>query len=585
MSQNYNFRLNPKLPSSEDIAKHQDFAALLKQFEESQPAAPPVRRKTAVVRRMWYAGGLAAAAAIALLLVVIGINSNNKSLEQYQKEQTAFFAAQPYVNPPISEAKANFANFKVQANQGGVYEYENGSKLIVPAEAFLTDAGKLVQGEVDIKYKEYHDFVDFFLSGIPMTYDSAGVSYNLESAGMIEIYAEQNGRRVKMAPGKSIDVELVSTVRAPTMNVPPGYNIYKLDQEKRNWVYQDIDKMQFLGDGFEELTADDPLYEAKRAYKDELGLILKKEAAELERIEASIPLPDQPVKPQRPNSEMPSIELDFLDDLNSVDEDDESLAIKKENDGKIWQLSPQSPTFNENAAKITWENFKIEKINERDFELTLINGSNELRLLINPVLIGQDFDDAMENYDTQLAEYEQQIAARDEQLAAERNALQNLIEAEKTKARQQLDKKIATYEANNPKAIDKEIPSRKIVNRFKATSFGIWNCDKPVAPEVYRLNAKFVDKSGKEYGNHTAYLVDKNRNTIDRFLATEDTKLRFNANSKNLLWLVTEDNKIAVFRPSDFKRINKKKGDYTFELEVINRQVKNEVDVREVLSF
>ena len=583
MGDNYNFKINPKLPSSEDIAKHQDFAALLQQFEESQ-STPLLRRKSAIVRRMRYVGAWAAAAAVALLLVFMGTNTN-KSIEVYQKEQATYFAALPYVNPPLPKAQPQLANFKVQANQGGIYEYESGSKLIIPAEAFLNDRGKLVEGDVDIKYREYHDFVDFFLSGIPMVYDSAGVLYNLESAGMMEIYAEQNGKRVKMAPGKSIDVELVSAVQTPHLNVPPGYNIYKLDQEKRHWVYQDIDRMQFLEDGFKNLKKDDPLYEAKRTYQDELSLILKEEQSELNRIESSIPLPEKPLKPQRRNGDMPSLELDFLDDLSNPNEDDQSLAIRKKYDGKIWQLSPESPAFNENAAKITWEDFRLKQLNDRDFELTLINGKNELHLLINPVLTGAEYDLAISNYTNKMAEYEQLFEERKEQLAGKKKALVAKITAAKAKALQSLEEKIKDYEAKNHFLSANEIPKRKIVNRFKATSFGIWNCDKPVAPELYHLNATFVDKSGKKYSKHTAYLVDKNRNTIDRFYATEDTKLRFNSTSDNLLWLLTEDNKIAIFRPKDFKRINKKKGDYTFELEVVDTRVENEEDVRKILSF
>ena len=122
---------------------------------------------------------------------------------------------------------------------------------------------------------------------------------------------------------------------------------------------------------------------------------------------------------------------------------------------------------------------------------------------------------------------------------------------------------------------------RKVINRFRATSFGVWNCDRPVAPDSYQVKGKFKDQNGKVYNNHTGYLVDRSRNTVSQFYATKGTNMSFNANSENLLWIVTEDNKIAVFRPEDFKKLNKSKGDFTFNLTLVDKPIDNEEDVRE----
>jgi len=176
----YNFKINPPQPSSEQIAKHQDFDALLKQFQETEKVEP--KRKSRVI---WLRYATAAAAAVVLLFFVRGFFSGEKGMTQEE-----YFASQPFVNPPLENIKPTFTSKKVSANQGGIYEYDNGSKLIVPAAAFVNQNGKIVEGDVNIKFREMHDYVDFFLSGIPMTYDSAGTKYILESAGMVEIYAE-----------------------------------------------------------------------------------------------------------------------------------------------------------------------------------------------------------------------------------------------------------------------------------------------------------------------------------------------------------------------------------------------------------
>ena len=218
----YNFKINPPQPSSEDIEKHKDFDALLQKFQETPlPAEKEPTRKPRVV---WLKYAAAAAA-----VIMLGVFAQRLLQEGNTLTEEEHFATLPFINPPLTNIKPTFASQKVNANQGGVYEYNNGSKLIVPAAAFVSDDGKMVEGDVDIKYREMHDFVDFFLSGIPMTYDSAGTKYILESAGMVEIYAEQNGQRLKMQPGKEIKVELISYINMPRLNVSPKYNIYKLD--------------------------------------------------------------------------------------------------------------------------------------------------------------------------------------------------------------------------------------------------------------------------------------------------------------------------------------------------------------------
>ncbi|MFT5913321.1 MAG: hypothetical protein ACI9XO_004868, partial [Paraglaciecola sp.] len=62
MKQNY-IKLNPKKLSSEDIARHQDFDALLKQFETEKTVQPTKIHK---MRALYYYLGAAAAAVIGL---------------------------------------------------------------------------------------------------------------------------------------------------------------------------------------------------------------------------------------------------------------------------------------------------------------------------------------------------------------------------------------------------------------------------------------------------------------------------------------------------------------------------------------
>jgi len=142
----YNIKINPPQPSSEDIAKHQNFDALLTQFNETPlPEESKSERKPRVI---WLRYAAAAAAVLLLAVMVRGLLQGEKGMSEEQ-----YFASQPFINPPLSDIKPTFASAKINANQGGVYEYDNGSKLIVPAAAFKSADGKLVEGEVEIEYR------------------------------------------------------------------------------------------------------------------------------------------------------------------------------------------------------------------------------------------------------------------------------------------------------------------------------------------------------------------------------------------------------------------------------------------------
>lgn len=599
MKQNYNIKLNPKKLSSEDIARHQDFDALLKQFEAEKTTQPT--QKTAKIRKMrplYYYIGAAAAAMIGLLIYF------NVGGSDYATESAEFFAARDFVSSPIESAKPQFASYKINANEGGVYEYRSGSRLVVPASAFINDRGELVQGEVEIKYREYHDYIDFYLSGIPMTYDSAGTTYNLESAGMMEIYAEKDGQKVKFAPGKSIDVELHSAINAPAhLNVPPNYNIYKLDSEKRNWIYHRRDDMELVAEPQDlKLDESDPLYDVKKAYADKLELLAVNEANELAKVEATVPKPSEPLKPKKATRTDNVFALDFND--LSAEIDDRFLSDAEKGEAKqaerdlaglyqeyeqmLWKVSNQSGISAEKFAQQynQVDGITIKKVNSRDYEFTLINGSSATKVIVNPVLTGADYEKALATFNQEFAKYSTEIKAREATLTDKKEAIKNRFAQEKEMAEAAFQNQLVAMQnaGNNHQAID-HIIKRKVVNRFKATEMGIWNCDRPIPPFEQKINASFVDKDGNKFDGRMAYLVDKSRNTVVRFYTTDKTPMNYNKNSDNLLWLLTEDNKIAVFRPDDFKRINKPKGSYEFEMAVIDKEIKSEADVREVLHF
>jgi hypothetical protein len=463
----------------------------------------------------------------------------------------------------------------VDVNQGGVYEYQSGSRLVVPAAAFMDDYGKLVEGEVEIKYREYHDFVDFFLSGIPMVYDSANVKYTMESAGMIEIYAEQNGRRVRMAPGKNISVEMISRINvAPQMAVPPGYNVYKLDTAARKWIYQGIDQMEVLEE-FTELDPKDPLYQPKKTLKDKLAQIENNYKTQKEQLEKSIPMPSSPSRPIAPDSDLPTFELAPANNVTLTEGADQ-----------IWYVSPQNTNFDPRSLNVEWEDYRFERINDHEYRIIFTKGDNVLNILVHPALTGEAFAKAMETYEAAFAGYQQKLEEREQALSDRADELEDDLFNQKQAAREAYMAAIeALIEQDPDLQHTADFIHKKVRNRFVADEFGIWNCDRLVPPLMHEITANFIDQNGASIENRTAFLVDKTRNTVHRFLAQEGAKIRYNSYSENLLWVVTEDNRLAVCDPAIFRAIDPDQEEVTFILKERAVPPIDEAAVRSVLRF
>jgi hypothetical protein len=582
MSKNYNFKVNPKLPSGEDISKHLDFEALMERFRASKRT-----QRNAKIRQIVFRG-ISAAAAVALLL--IGVRAAFFSGEPLPPlSNTAFLDQQPFVDQPISALAApSFANFRVNTAEGGVYKYPSGSKLVVPAAAFANDYGQLIGGEVDVFYREMHDYVDFFTSGTPMRFDSAGNAYQLESAGMIELYAEQDGERVQLAVGKKIDIELASEImiRTDQLNEPPKYNIYYLDTLVNQWLYQDVDQLQLLEEG--QLLSGDPYKQQKTALLQGLQAIEDLKKSRLDALESSITLPVKPLRPIQASGNRPTLELNFLDGSVQVEDsqngqvEDELAQLQEMYQNVIWQISENSPAYDKRAFGVAWESVSIRPINNRDYELTLIHPKNQVTLIVSPVLMGDDYQKALDRYAEELTTYRKTMEDREARLSEERAVIIETAAAERKAAITNYDD---TIEPEAGTADLRYLVRRRVMNRFKADKLGVWNCARPIPVTTQPLKAKYKDQFGNTYQKNKMYLVDKSKNTIYQFYSGSEIVKGLNQNADNLIWVVTPEEEIAVLNAAQLRRINQKPGkSTTLELEVLG-QPADAQEARKMLQF
>ena len=561
MEKNYNFKFNLEEPDGDAIRQHMDFDALLGQFEQEQV---PKKRQSRL-RRLTYAIS-AAAAAVILLLFVPGL------FQEAPLTPEAYFARQDFVNVPLPKMNITHEVKTVaDAHRGGVIDYASGSRLVIPAAAFMDDRGKLIGGEVEIHYRELHDYIDFFVSGIPMAYDSLGMQRYLTSAGMVEVFAKQNGRRLRLAPGKAVQVELRSEVTLQDYFTLPNYYVYRLDTVKRSWEYQNIDMLQFAEE--EEWEPGAATDSPQRRWQQELRWLEADYELALQELQAANPVPAAPVPPRQAAGDRPTLELDFVNgDLPldpSSDLQAEDLAYL--HSGTIWEILPESADVDPRAFQVEWEQVKLQRLGAQRFELTLQHRENEETILVAPVLLGEDYQRAVSEYEQAQAAYTAQVEVREQQIGGARDSLQALF----------AERKSALQESLSADLNSRPGPLRReVINRFVVTNFGIWNCARPTSAPETTTGVNYVLDNGEAIQNTTAYVVNERQNTIFRYLASSTAPVGIVADADNLLWIVNASGGISIARlDQPFVEGS------NLVLETVAPPVQNQEELREALSF
>lgn len=143
----------------------------------------------------------------------------------------------PFINSPIREANIPYASYTVNTGKETELTHSSGTKIRIPADAFVDKDGIRIKGEVTILYREMHTPWDILVSGIPMTFVKDSVRYHFESAGMFDIKGMAKDRPVFIAPGKKLHVKMVS-------NTPANrFQNYYLDTVNKRWIELDKSKV------------------------------------------------------------------------------------------------------------------------------------------------------------------------------------------------------------------------------------------------------------------------------------------------------------------------------------------------------
>lgn len=550
----------PKLTEKE-IVSHKNFKKLFTDYRKMT--------KLHFNSPKFFSGLIAVATVGVLVYYISKEDEQNPRKEIVSMQDTTNKSAEniPFVNPPMQGIDIEYEKYTVNADKGAALKYKTGSMLKIPKNAFVNEQGNPVKGDVEIRYREFHDPVDFFVSGIPMKYDSAGNEYHFESAGMLEMLAFKDGKPVFMNPEKKVDVELA------TKDDGTRYNLYELDTVNKNWDYKGKDKVKKENpqdyktySSADSISAPISPQQIKAEQLAKEVETIKKEIAKIEK--------EKPVEPRKADAKKYHFNIDF--DPKEFPE----LTVYKE---VKFEVGVENRNFSSKFYNIAWESVTLsENKTQTNYTMTLIKGKEKYNFVVSPVFDGKNYEKAVQEHKQKFQQYQTKLETRkaDEKKKQEEYERQ-LIKFKEEQAA--LEKK---WKEEEEKRMASMQTQDRIFRVFQINGFGIWNCDDPRGlPKGAALIASYQDKKNNKLNPYTVYLVERNRNGIFSYSPYYNQRFSFNPKSKNIAWTVTGNNKLAVFNEDDFAKINQTSGEYIFKMTIIDKELKKVEDIKEVLGI
>ena len=147
---------------------------------------------------------------IASIILLIFSQNNEEKVKKTNEEKTTL-KKEIYVqkiNPPLKKENVEFSHFKLNTKKGGEFHLKTGSHVFIAKNSIVDKNGNIVNGEVDIFFREFHDAKQIFLSGIPMQFNNSN-NY-LESIGMMELKGMKNNEELFLKPNSDSYIDLAS---------------------------------------------------------------------------------------------------------------------------------------------------------------------------------------------------------------------------------------------------------------------------------------------------------------------------------------------------------------------------------------
>ena len=487
--------LDRQIISSYEIASRRNFNQILNQLN-----APP----SPFWKSIWFWGSTGIASLALLLTTNQLITTNQESLannlnNNQKNDNTSTLAFQNNDLPEDTECiKNRFASvnipyeiFDVNPVKDTVLITKNGSIIELVANSF-----ELVQKDENIifKVRTFEDKTSAFLAGIPMDYEDGA----FESAGMIEMRAEQKGKKINLKPNQELNVSL------SLFKSPEGFNFYALDDKSGKW-----NPFQC---SFDNPIKNDQIKEEQKRIED-----LKNELIE---IKSEIKILDAELG----NILDPKKEFYYLPEnenrIFSINFDPRQFPELVSLGDVLFEALPDQINF-ENIFLKKWGNVKISDLDE-NYKVEFTDKIMKEELIVRPIVTGEMLKEKMKEYNLafEIAEAKRkQIEERRNRVLARKGDLSTALESMNNSLKREDLVENNSYNASNLLVkINSTIRNsfiESVINdfgfaNFRAPNLGTFNCDKRIEyPEKFQFpdEIKF-ELAGLTLDNEKIFVFD-----------------------------------------------------------------------------
>lgn len=544
------FNLNREKISDEEINSKKDFGELVKQFK--QQSIEKAKKDTNFIKnkKVTYSAIIAGATVICTITYFSvfkkqppkqSVNDKTTTSQTISNSTQSNNSIKAFIAPPVAKLNTPYTSYKVKASEGATIKHPSNTKILIPKNAFVNKAGQDIVGEVEIKYREFHNQADIIASGIPMSYDSAGVKRQFESAGMFDIRGYQNGEPVFIHPNKIIKVEFASTQTADR------YNIYELDTIAKNWTYISRDnsvanssnkhKPAKASPSENELVS--PKTKELQKQIDAIPPKIELEKNSLAKKLQSLPKTSEPLKPNKSNASRVQFQLDV-----NYKEFPELAAYKD----AVFEVGTENKNYSSDISKITWNSAEIAEGPQKgkNYLLTLKYRERTENLVVYPTLSGASYENALSVYEKKYNEYKKLQAkkeADEKQLKEEFEAKQKAFIAEQKRLNDEMLRERIRIQKQKEEELNQKFNNMslntQVTRVFNVNRFGICNSDCPTnMPEDATLNPIFVLDNGKGFIKpQQIYLVSHTKNLVYEF---RNEPIKYNLDDSYSLCVLAE---------------------------------------------
>ena len=424
----------------------------------------------------------------ASLLILISISGYYYLFVSKPVEQKFVFNN---VIPPFKNADIQFKEYQVQADKGAVISYKTGTIITIPKDAFVDKEGKVIQGNVSVKYRELTNPEELFLAGIPMNYDSAGLALPMQTAGICELKVYKDDSLININPVNEINIDFASTFEKS------GYNLLLFDTIAKKWLKKGNDSSMVNMDEYAE----------------------NKNASNV-------------FVPRKADLSKPRFKL--------VYRDPSKFPEFEEYKNYSFEVSDNEKNYNAAEANINWASVSIAKDNSTgEYLVTFINPDRQVTYKTYAVFEANDYQVALNTYNSKKKEQSGEDLAKGDTAYSPSNAarIKNL-------QKDLLQKEKEEFVSGNIYRTF-SVGTAGLWCYSKVIS-------KPLGGN---LAADFKDSQGNALNLKYVAILDKTNNTVLRYTPDEFKSLKFDTASQNVLIAITLDENFAYLKKEDFAKL------------------------------